>query len=90
VDDARYVLVTRVCVSVHSSHYCTDPDVTWGNGRGCPPVVHYWADLQLVHGFRRYDSIALRVLAISAHNSVVANAKCLRVHACTRSLPGFL
>jgi len=23
-----------------------DPDVTWGRGRGCPLVVHYWADLQ--------------------------------------------
>jgi len=28
------------------THYCTDPDVTWGCGRGCPLVVHYWADLQ--------------------------------------------
>jgi len=33
------------------SHYWTDPDVTWGNGRGCPQVVHYWSDLQSVHGF---------------------------------------
>jgi len=26
-----------VCVSaaVHP-HYCTDPDVTWGHGKGCP------------------------------------------------------
>jgi len=24
-------------------HYFTDPDVTWGSGRGCPLVVHYWA-----------------------------------------------
>jgi len=34
------------------THYCTDPDVTWGRGRGCPLVVHYWADLQLEHGLR--------------------------------------
>jgi len=27
-------------------HYYTDPDVTWGNGRGCPLDVNYWADLQ--------------------------------------------
>ena len=33
------------------------PDVTWRNGRGCPLVVHYWADLQLLHGFRYYDNI---------------------------------
>jgi len=44
-------VVTPVCVSVCLSaavrpHYCTDPDVTWGRSRGCPLVVHYWADLQ--------------------------------------------
>jgi len=44
-----------VCLSVCLSaavrpHYCTDPDVTWRRGRGCPLVVHYWADLQSGHG----------------------------------------
>ena len=29
-----------------------------GNDRGCPLVMHYWADLQSVHGFRCYDNIA--------------------------------
>ena len=50
---ARNVLWSHasVCVSVCLSaaaclQYCTDPDVTWGSGRGCPLVVHYWADLQ--------------------------------------------
>jgi len=57
VDDAKCIVVTRVCVSVCLSaavrpHYCTDPDVTWGRGRGCPLVVHYWADLQSVHRLR--------------------------------------
>ena len=56
----------RLCVSVRLSlslslaafpHYCTDPDVTWGNSRGCPLVVYYWADLQSVHGFCCYDNI---------------------------------
>jgi len=52
----------RVCLSVRLllaefPHYCTDPDVIWWNGRGtCPLVVHYWADLQSVHGFRCYDN----------------------------------
>jgi len=42
-----------VCLSAAArSHYCTDPDVTWGRGRRCPLVVHYWADLQSVHGLR--------------------------------------
>jgi len=43
-----------------------DPDVTWGNGRGCPLVVHCWTHLQLVHGFHCCDNIPL-------------NAKCQRV-----------
>ena len=51
-----------VCVSVCLSaaaclHYCTDPDVTWRSGRGCPLVVHCWADLQSVHGLRCYGNI---------------------------------
>jgi len=58
----------RVCLSLAAfTHYCTDPDVTWGNGRGCHLVVHHcWADLHSVHGFRCYDNIA-------------PNAKCHRV-----------
>ena len=66
VDDAKCIVVTRVCVCVCLSiclsaalrpHYCTDPDITWGHGRGCPLVVHYWADLQSGHGLRCYGSI---------------------------------
>jgi len=26
-----------VCLSVCPRPYCTDPDVTFGSGRGCPP-----------------------------------------------------
>jgi len=41
VDNVKCILVTRVCVCVCLSlaaflHYCTDLDVTWGNGRGFP------------------------------------------------------
>jgi len=66
VDDARCIVVARiyvsVCVSVCLSasvrpHCCTDPDVTWGHCRGCPLVVHYWADLQSGHGLRCYSNI---------------------------------
>jgi len=54
-------VVTRACVSVCLSvaaclHYFTDPDVTWRSGRGCPLVVHYWADLQSVLGLRCYGN----------------------------------
>ena len=46
-----------VCLSAAAClHYCTDPDVTWGSGRGCPIVVHYWADLQSVHRLRCYGN----------------------------------
>jgi len=66
-----YIGHVRLCVCVSLSLtafpcYCTDPDVTWGNCRGCPLVVHYWVDLQWVHGFCCYDNIA-------------PNAKCQRV-----------
>ena len=44
-----------VCVSVRG--HTPDPDVTWGHGRGCPLVVHYWADLQSGHGLRCYGNI---------------------------------
>jgi len=55
VDDVKCIVVTRVSVSVclcvcvclsvclsaaACPHYCTDPDVAWGTGRGCPLVVH--------------------------------------------------
>jgi len=41
-----------------------------------------------VHEFRCSGDIAPRVLAIGAHDSIAANAKCQRVHTCTRSMPG--
>jgi len=56
-----------VCLSLDTfPHYCTDPDISWGNGREFPLVVHYWADLQPVDGFHCYDNIA-------------PNAKCQQV-----------
>jgi len=58
-----------VCLSAAACpHYCMDPDVTWGSGRGCPPVVHYWADLQSVHGLRCYGNIT-RTLVTSLRPS---------------------
>ena len=80
VDDAKCILVTLVCLSVFVRlslaafpHYCTDPNVTGENGRGCPLVVPYWVDLQSVHRFRCYDNSAEREIPASA---------------CTRSMPG--
>ena len=32
-----------VCLSVAAfPHYCTDPDISWGNAWGCRLVVYYW------------------------------------------------
>ena len=63
-----------VCLSVAAfSHYCTDPDVTWRNGRG--------ADLQSVHGFRCYDNIAPN----AKFQRVLILAVCL-VKSCKRAL----
>jgi len=67
----------RLCVHLSLAafpHYCTDPDVSWGNGRECPLVVQYLADLQSVHGFRCYEkNTAEREMSSSA---------------CTRAMPG--
>jgi len=55
-----YCGYARLCVCLSAAaclQYCTDPDVTWGSGRGCPLVVHYWADLQSVHRLRCYGNI---------------------------------
>jgi len=63
VDDSKCIVVTRVCVSVCQSaaacpHYCTDPDVTWGSGRGCPTCC------ALLGGF----VIGARVALLWQHN----------------------
>ena len=59
-------LCVCVCPRPHAYTAAWNPDVTWGNGSGCPLVLHCWTDLQSVHGLRRYDNIA-------------PNAKCHRV-----------
>ena len=67
VGHARLCEYLCVCLSLAvCRQYCMDPDVTLWNGRGCPLVVNYQADLQSVHGFHCYDNTA-------------PNAKCQRV-----------
>jgi len=34
------------------------PGYNLGNGKECPLLVRYWADLKSVHWFRCYDNIA--------------------------------
>jgi len=60
-------LCLSVCPLPHSHTTAqTRMYVTWGNGSGCPLVMHYWVNLQSVHWFHRYDNIA-------------PNTKCQRV-----------
>jgi len=64
-------LCVSVCLSVCLSvavrpHYCTDPDVTWARGRGCPLDVHYWADLQSVHIANRQNRMILNNFVLYA------------------------
>jgi len=71
-DHARLSVCLCVCLSAAASpHYCTDPDVTWGNGRGCPLVVQYWVDLQSVHGFLCCDN-TVRTRNVSEYLLVLA------------------
>ena len=63
-----------VCLSAAACrHYCTYPDVTWGSGRACSEVVlvHYWVDLQSVHGLRCYGNIT-RTRNVSEYMFVLA------------------
>jgi len=86
VDDAKCIVVTRVCVSACPSaaacpHYSTDPDVTWGSGRGCPLVVHYWADSKSVHGLRCYGNNAnpsYNLASITRYDDIVRTLGGLR------------
>jgi len=83
-----------VCLSVYLSlaafpHYCTDSDVTWGMVGGCSLVVHYWADLQSVHGFRCYDNIHVcKLIALYTANGYSAERD-MTASAYTRSMPGY-
>jgi len=49
-------LCVCVCLSVCPRPYAHT--TAWGRGRGCPLVVHYWADLQSRHGLRCYGNNA--------------------------------
>ena len=84
VNSAKCIVVTHICVRLSvcmsaaaCTHYCTDPDVTWRRGRGCPLVVHCWADLQSGHGLRCYGNIT-RTLVTSLRPSRDMTTQCER------------
>ena len=53
---ARLCVCLCVCLSVRMPTLLQGPGCNLGSGRGCPLVVHYWADLQSMHGFRCYGN----------------------------------
>jgi len=75
IDNVKCIVVTRICVSVClSGHVPTllhGPGCDWGGGRECPLVVHYWADLQSVHGLHCYGNIT-RTWNVSEYMLVLA------------------
>ena len=76
-----------VCLSVRSriTTLLHGPGCNLGSGRGCPVVVHYWVDLQSVHGLRCYDNITRNV---SEYMPVLALCLvCVAVNKSTLSRP---
>jgi len=80
-----------VCLSLATlPHYCTDPDITWGNGMGFTLVVHYLADLLSMHGFRCYDNTHIcKFIALYTANAYSAERE-MSARVCTRSIAGCL
>jgi len=51
--------------------------------------VHYWADLQLVHGFHCYDNIHVCTLIALYTANVYSAQQEMSASVCTHSMPGF-
>ena len=92
VDDAKCTVITRVCVSVcvclsvrgRTPTLLHGPGCNLGRGRGCPLVVHNWADLQSVHGLRCYGKI-MRTLVTSLRPSRDMTKQCERAAGSARA-----
>ena len=86
IGDGRLCVYVSVCLSLAASpHYCTDPDVTWMNGRGFSLAVHCWADLQSVHRFRCYDNTHVYKLIALYSASAYSAEREVSASACTGS-----
>jgi len=81
VDDAKCIVVTRVCVSLclcvclsvrgRMPTLLHGPGCNLGSGRRCLLVVHCWADLQSAHGVRCCGNIT-RTRNVSEYMLVLA------------------
>jgi len=76
-----------VCPSPHS-HTTAWTRCNLENGRGCPLVVQYLADLQSVHGFRCYHNTHVcKLIVLYAANAYSAEHE-ISASTCTRSTAG--
>ena len=57
ISDTHLSVCLSVCLRLHAT-LLHGPRLTWGNGRGFPLTVHYWAGLQSVHRLSCYGNIA--------------------------------
>ena len=67
-----------VCLRVYPSphpHTTTRTRINFGHHTGCPPVVHYGADLQSMHGFRCYGNIHVCNLSLLTSNMYTAKGE---------------
>ena len=89
-DHARLCVCMCVCVSVcPRPHAYTIARTDWRSGRGCPLVVHYWADLQSVHGLRCYGNTrnAWQSPAVIRQAHRTPHAVPRTIYACRRNSP---
>jgi len=64
------------------------PRCNLGEWQECPLVVHYWANLQSVHGFRCYDNAHVyKLIALYTANAYSTKHK-MSSSACTRCMAG--
>jgi len=82
-----------VCMSVYLSvprgipTLLHGPGCNLGNGRGCPLVVHYWADLKSVHGLRCYDITHVCMLIVLYTANAYSAEREMSASACTSCMP---
>jgi len=90
IGHGRLCVCVSVCTFRRIPTLLHGPGCKLGNGKGCPVVVHYWADLQSVHGFRCYDNVhAYKFIALYTANTHSAKRE-MSASACTRSMPDLL
>jgi len=91
------ILATAACVSVcvcmsvprRIPTPLHGPGCNFGNGRGCPLVVRYWADLQSVHGFRCYGTTHVYKLTALYTPNAYSSEREMSASACSRSMASY-